>query len=396
MYEPAAVSTFLQVADYYLVAHAHAHRLAAVMHEVVSDSKRKIKIPNACIGLGVTVMSPYEMLRPSEAVRRLGEGYDLARKLLMQVMLPRPFPPNRSLLIPLPLGIDRVSPGGLLNLDTTWELCHAMHVYLYTSIPSSSPAQRQAGHLGTWGAMRLVLVNINTNEALTQRLLSCARHVCGSGTEIIALTPRFGPESVESRYENILATVGVLDRLLCFTEPYDGVVLAGFGDNGREPLQELLDVPVVDITDAAAYLACLVAPNFSVVTTVPRAVSQITERLRQIEFAERCRSVRPTGLGVLEILQDPDAAVDHIAHQAREALERDHAEAICLGCAAMAGLAPRLADRIQVPVIDGLSAAVTLLESLFRLGLSTSKRMTYSSPADTKKIIGWPMEVTSK
>ena len=71
-YEAAAVSTFLQVADYYLVAHAHAHRFIVVTHEVVSDSKKKIKIPNACIGLGVTVMSPYEMLRIEKARFVLG------------------------------------------------------------------------------------------------------------------------------------------------------------------------------------------------------------------------------------------------------------------------------------------------------------------------------------
>lgn len=66
-YEPAAVSTFLQVADYYLVAHAHAHAFTVVTHEVAAETVKKIKIPNACIGLGVTVMSPYEMLRIQKA-----------------------------------------------------------------------------------------------------------------------------------------------------------------------------------------------------------------------------------------------------------------------------------------------------------------------------------------
>ena len=35
-YEPAAVNTFLQVADYYLVAHALAHKHVVVTHEVPS------------------------------------------------------------------------------------------------------------------------------------------------------------------------------------------------------------------------------------------------------------------------------------------------------------------------------------------------------------------------
>ena len=71
-YEPSAVNTFLQVADYYLVAHAHAGRYTVVTHEIPSASTRKIKIPDACIGLGVKCMTPYEMLRRERARFVLG------------------------------------------------------------------------------------------------------------------------------------------------------------------------------------------------------------------------------------------------------------------------------------------------------------------------------------
>lgn len=71
-YASAAVSTFLQVADYYLVAHALAHGHTVVTHEVPSPSIKKIKIPNVCIGLGVKCMTPYEMLRVERARFVLG------------------------------------------------------------------------------------------------------------------------------------------------------------------------------------------------------------------------------------------------------------------------------------------------------------------------------------
>ena len=66
-YEPAAVSTFLQVADYYLVAHALTHGHTVVTHEVASTSTKKIKIPDACIGLRIKCMTPFEMLRRERA-----------------------------------------------------------------------------------------------------------------------------------------------------------------------------------------------------------------------------------------------------------------------------------------------------------------------------------------
>jgi hypothetical protein len=71
-YEPAAVNTFLQVADYYLVAHALAHGHTVVTHEIAAASTKRIKIPNACIGLNIKFMTPYEMLRLERARFILG------------------------------------------------------------------------------------------------------------------------------------------------------------------------------------------------------------------------------------------------------------------------------------------------------------------------------------
>jgi hypothetical protein len=66
------VSTFLQVADYYLVGHALAHDDTVVTHEVPTTSLNKVKIPDVCIGMGVKCMTPYEMLRVERARFVLG------------------------------------------------------------------------------------------------------------------------------------------------------------------------------------------------------------------------------------------------------------------------------------------------------------------------------------
>lgn len=71
-YEPAAVNTFLQVADYWLVAFALAHGHTVVTHEVPANTMRKIKIPNACVGLNLHFMTPYQMLRHERARFVLG------------------------------------------------------------------------------------------------------------------------------------------------------------------------------------------------------------------------------------------------------------------------------------------------------------------------------------
>lgn len=66
-YGQGAIADFLGKADYYLVAHAHAHGLTVVTHEISSTSPNKIKIPDACAGMQVDCVTPFRMLRDAGA-----------------------------------------------------------------------------------------------------------------------------------------------------------------------------------------------------------------------------------------------------------------------------------------------------------------------------------------
>ncbi|MER5946856.1 aspartate/glutamate racemase family protein [Streptomyces sp. NPDC001904] len=240
--------------------------------------------------------------------------------------------------------------------------------------------------------MRILVVNVNTTASMTESIGRQAEAVAAPGTEIVPLTPDFGAESCEGNYESYLAAVAVMEKVRAYREPYDAVIQAGYGEHGREGLQELLDVPVVDITEAAASTAQFLGHKYSVVTTLDRAVPLIEDRLKLAGLTDRLASVRASGLPVLALEEDPDAAVAAIVEQAAAAVELDRAEVICLGCGGMAGLTEQVVARTGVPVVDGVAAAVTIAESLVRLGLSTSKVRTYAPPRP-KGIRNWPPRV---
>jgi hypothetical protein len=66
-FRSSAISAFLEDTDYYLVAYAHAHKHVVVTLEVPSDGVKGVKIPNACIGIRVKFVTPFEMLRQERA-----------------------------------------------------------------------------------------------------------------------------------------------------------------------------------------------------------------------------------------------------------------------------------------------------------------------------------------
>ncbi len=127
--------------------------------------------------------------------------------------------------------------------------------------------------------MRILVVNVNTTESITQAIARQAQAVAAPGTEIVGLTPHFGADSIEGNFESYLAAIAVMDRVMSYDQPFDAVIQAGYGEHGREGLQELLNVPVVDITDAGASTAMFLGHAYSVVTTLDRTVPLIEDRL---------------------------------------------------------------------------------------------------------------------
>ena len=240
--------------------------------------------------------------------------------------------------------------------------------------------------------MRILVANVNTTESMTEAIADSARSVASPGTEIVGITPRFGADSCEGNFESYLAAIAVMDAILAYPEPYDAVIQAGYGEHGREGLQELLEVPVVDITEAAASTAMYLGHKFSVVTTLDRTVPLNEDRLKLAGLDQRCASVRASGLGVLELESGPERAVKAIVEQSTKAVHDDHAEVICLGCGGMAELEEQVRAATGVPIVDGVRSAVTIAEGLVRMGLSTSKVRTYAKPRE-KKVTGWPFTI---
>jgi allantoin racemase len=237
--------------------------------------------------------------------------------------------------------------------------------------------------------VRILVVNVNTTASMTDAIASSARRYARPDTEILATQPAWGPDSVDSFMEGYLSAAAVVERVVTFDEPFDAVVLAGFGEPGREGLREVVDVPVLDITDSAASFACQLGYRYSVVTTLARSIPTIQESLRNAGLLDRCASIRATDLSTLELEQDEQKTRERLLAGARRAIDEDHAEVICLGCAGMASLDKELEQALGVPVIDGVVAAVKLAEGLHDYGLKTSKVGAFATPSP-KQIQGWP------
>jgi allantoin racemase len=234
--------------------------------------------------------------------------------------------------------------------------------------------------------MKLVVVNGNTTAAMTAVIEDSARTVVRPDAEIIAVTPRTGPASIESHYDEALAVPGILEAIAEHPDA-DGYLVACFGDPGIDAAREIADAPVLGIAEAAMHVAATLGRGFSVVTTLSRSIGRTQDLVAHYGFEQRCLGIHACEIAVLELETNPDTAAI-LVDACRAALAVDGSDAIVLGCAGMADLARTLTVELGVPVVDGVAAGIGMLATMAAMDLHTGTASGEFAPPLPKSYTG--------
>lgn len=233
-------------------------------------------------------------------------------------------------------------------------------------------------------SLHIRVLNPNSDAAMTATVLSAARAVAAPDTVVSARHWEDGPPSVETYVDEAFGEVAVVRAIEASAEDgVDAYVIACFGDTGRDAARDLVDVPVVGMTEAALMNAALLAYRFAVVTLPVRTVAMSDRVVRHLGLEHRC-IVRGVDLSVGDLHQQAAPVEEVMVTASLRAVAQDGAEAIVLGCAGLSGVAEAIRDACGVPVIDGVAAGVGLAESLVRQGLGTSPVGTHATVKDVR------------
>jgi len=227
--------------------------------------------------------------------------------------------------------------------------------------------------------MRILLINPNTSEQITEKVVFEARRIASPGTEIVGVTGRFGARYISTRTAYAIAGHAALDAYATHHAGFDAVILACFGDPGLRALEEIATVPVIGMADAACLAAVARGKRFGIVTGGERWVAMLQEYVAGIGLSDRLATVRAIASDGAQIATDPEGNLAALADACCTAAT-EGADVVTLGGAGLAGLAEKIADRVPVPIVDALAAAVQAAEAAARTRLGDSSGPNESIP----------------
>lgn len=229
--------------------------------------------------------------------------------------------------------------------------------------------------------MDILVVNPNSTQSMTDKIVEAARQVASPGTVIHGATAAGAPASIEGHYDEAMSLPGLMAQVRAAEViGIDGIVVACFDDPGIAACRELATGPVLGICEAAVKAASMLATSFSVVTTLPRSIPIIEHLIHGYGLSHQCRRVRAAAIPVLALEEPGSNARLKVRDEILRAIAEDHCEAVVLGCAGMADLTAWLSEETGIPVIDGVTVATRMIEALVGAGLKTSKINGYATP----------------
>jgi len=229
--------------------------------------------------------------------------------------------------------------------------------------------------------MKILVANPNTSTGVTDRLIASGKLVASPGTELIPVTAPSGVPYIATRAEAAIGSAVFLEMLAEKRGTFDAAICAAFGDPGLGGARELFDFPVVGMAEAAMLVACTLGRTFGIVSFSRSLEPWFAEIVAWHGMSGRCAAIRTLDgsfTSIDDVQEEKEQALTDLANRT---VAQDKADVIILAGAPLAGLAGKIGERVPVPLVDGIQAAVVMAEGLVRLKPHKPTAGTFRRPA---------------
>ena len=228
--------------------------------------------------------------------------------------------------------------------------------------------------------MKLLILNPNISTSVTDLIAQEANRVASPTTKITSMTAEFGTAYIETRFEAMIGAYATAELAAKHSTGHDAVIVAAFGDPGLMALREVLDIPVLGLTESALMCACMLGSRFSIIAISQRISAWYRETISSYSLLDRLASIRTLDQRVQNISSIQNDHAAELKALCLQAIEQDGADVLIIAGAPLAGLAKTLSSQIPVPLVDGVSSAVRHAESLVALNPRPAELGSFARP----------------
>ncbi|WP_025032122.1 aspartate/glutamate racemase family protein [Bradyrhizobium sp. DOA9] len=205
---------------------------------------------------------------------------------------------------------------------------------------------------------RILLINPNSNEATTARMVAIARSAAADGFDIVGATAMRAPTMIVSADALEAAASEVEEIARLRGGACDGVIVSAFGDPGLAGIKAAMKLPAVGIGESAMLEAAGNGRRFGVATTTPLLKAKIDALSVMLGLRASYTGTRFADGDPQQLMRDPAQLRAALAGAVEACIAQDGAEAVIIGGGPLGEAARELQPMFAVPVIAPIPSAV--------------------------------------
>jgi allantoin racemase len=197
------------------------------------------------------------------------------------------------------------------------------------------------------------------------------------------LAPGIPGPVVENREELAQVVPGVLKQVreACESGRYDAIIVMGGLEPGLYAAKEIgarFGIPVVGCTSSEVAFAYILGHRYTIIDTLECMAINIRQNMMSYGMNEKCASVRSIeslckNLGKNETPE----AFDAFIRECVEAIEKDGADVVVIGCNSLLWVQARAQERLKemgydVPILHPYKCAIEMAKALVNMKVSQS------------------------
>ncbi|MDC0531144.1 aspartate/glutamate racemase family protein [Alphaproteobacteria bacterium] len=155
----------------------------------------------------------------------------------------------------------------------------------------------------------------------------------------------------------------------------DAFIIACYEDTGIDVIRKMTSRPVIGIGEAAFYTANIIANKFSIITNLSASHEALKNNLIKYDLDNKCVSLKSIEVPILDMETMSKLNIKKLEGEINRTIVEDNPEAIIITSPGILNLTKIFSDRFNIPIVEGVTAAATLLETLLKQNLKI-KRFT--------------------
>ena len=218
--------------------------------------------------------------------------------------------------------------------------------------------------------MKLLLINPNTTQRITDTLVVQAQKAVGAAATVVGLTAKTGPAIIRSAEDNAVAVQSMLEMATSQHAGFDALILGVSMDTALQQVRASLPIPVVGMTEGGLLTACLLGQRVGCLTLGSQMASLYEQLSSSYGLGARVVKWHAPNISAAYETGPNPALIEALVKECEVLTDQYQAEVIVLCAAVLTGYAGWLAPHLRVPVVDAIEAAALQAVGLARLRLN--------------------------